>query len=245
MIKTSSVDRSSASVDRSSLSKPGVVRSSVTKKIITGVTGLGLFIFVIFHLLGNLLIFKEDPGAFNEYSHTLVSLGWILIGLELGLLVFFLFHIFYGLSVRWTGKQARSVGYYKLESGGKPSRKNLASTTMAITGVIILVFTVLHLRTFKFGPHYTTVVNGVEMRDLHRLVLEVFQNPGYVIWYVIAMVVLGFHLSYGFWSAFQSLGVYHPRLTPVLYAMGYILAIAIAAGYIAIPAWIYFTGGHP
>ena len=224
-------------------STPSVLKTSIIKKIITGLTGLGLFIFVIFHLLGNLLLFNKDPAPYNKYSHTLVSLGWILIVLELGLLAFFILHIVYAISIRLSGKKARPVGYYKLKSAGKPGRKTLASTNMLITGVVILVFTVIHLKTFKFGPEYKTVVDGIEMRDLHRLVVEVFQKPGYVIWYVAAMIFLGYHLSFGFWSAFQSLGIHHPRWTPALYTLGYVLAILLAAGYIGIPIWIYFMGG--
>ena len=80
------------------------------------------------------------------------------------------------------------------------------------------------------------------MRDLHTLVWEVFQNPIYVAWYVGALIFLGFHLRHGFWSAFQSLGVHHPRFTPVIYSVGILVAIIISVGFLGIPLWIYFTG---
>jgi succinate dehydrogenase / fumarate reductase cytochrome b subunit len=221
-----------------------IFKSSVGRKILTGITGLGLFLFVVEHLLGNLLALKKDPAPFNTYSHTLISLGWILIVAEIGLLAFFIIHIFNAISINVVSKKkARPVGYYKTASAGKPSHKTLSAITMAISGAILLIFIIIHLKTFKFGPEYTMVIDGVEMRDLHRLVVEVFQKPGYVLWYVVALVILGFHLSYGFWSAFQSLGINHPRLTPALSILGYVFAILIAGGFISIPIWIYFMGG--
>jgi succinate dehydrogenase / fumarate reductase cytochrome b subunit len=113
---------------------------------------------------------------------------------------------------------------------------------MIYTGAVLFIFLIIHLKTFKFGPNYTTDVDGVEMRDLHGLVWEVFQSPGYVTWYVAAMVLLGSHLWHGFWSAFQSLGVSHPRYTPIIYGIGIMVAAVLAVGFLGIPIWIYFTG---
>jgi succinate dehydrogenase / fumarate reductase cytochrome b subunit len=113
----------------------------------------------------------------------------------------------------------------------------------------VLVFLALHIKTFKYGPgaagekEYTTVVDGVEMRDLHKLVMETFQDPIYVVGYAIAMILLGLHLSHALWSACQSIGVYHPRYTPILYSGGRVLAFLISAGFFIVPVWIYFMGG--
>jgi succinate dehydrogenase / fumarate reductase, cytochrome b subunit len=93
--------------------------------------------------------------------------------------------------------------------------------------------------TFRFGPYYTVTVDGVEMRDLHRLVVEVFRNPVNVALYVAVMVLLGLHLRHGFWSALQSLGAYHPRWTPLWYTGGAIVAALLAVGFIVIPVWVY------
>jgi succinate dehydrogenase / fumarate reductase cytochrome b subunit len=224
-------------------STTSILKSSVTRKILAGITGLGLFVFIIEHLLGNLLLLKKDPAPYNQYAHNLFNLGWLLIVLEVGLLALFAIHIFNTLSIRLSRKKARPIAYHKTGRAGEPGRKTLPALYMAVTGSLLLVFVLLHLKTFKYGPWYTMTVNGVEMRDLHRLVTEVFHKPGYVFWYVLAMGFLGFHLSYGFWSAFQSLGLFHPRLTPALYKIGYVLAILITLGFISIPIWIYFTGG--
>ena len=219
-----------------------VLKSSVGKKFIMGATGLAMVIFLIEHLTGNLLLFDTNPDAFNEYSHFLISFGWLLVVVELILLAFFLLHVYSGISVARGRKAARPVRYAKSGDAGGPSKKSFASRTMIFTGLLTFVFVALHLWTFKYGPEYKTMVDGVEMRDLHRLVYETFSNPLYVAWYVGALLFLGFHLRHGFWSAFQSLGVNHPRYTPIIYSLGICLAIVIAAGFIGIPLWIFFTG---
>ena len=117
---------------------------------------------------------------------------------------------------------------------------------MVYTGLLVLVFIVIHLRTFKYGPAeaegYVSSIDGVEVRDLHRLVVEKFQQIEWVVGYVAAMILLGVHLSHAFWSAFQSLGFYHERYTPLLYSAGRALAVLISLGFLIIPIWIYFSG---
>ncbi len=217
-------------------------RSSVGKKYVMGLTGLLMILFLIEHLSGNLLLFSKDPAPFNKYSDFLMSFGDILVIVELIFLAFLLFHVFSGITVALGKLKARPHGYAKTASAGAPSKKSFSSVTMIWTGLLTFVFIAIHLKTFKYGPHYTTMVDGVEMRDLHKLVMEVFLNPIYVIWYVGALTFLGFHLRHGFWSAFQSLGFNHPRYMPIIYTVGIILAIVIAVGFIGIPIWIYFTG---
>ena len=88
---------------------------------------------------------------------------------------------------------------------------------------------------------YATSIEGEPMRDLHRLVIEIFQNEIYVAAYVLVMLFAGFHLRHGFWSAFQSLGANHPWMSPIIYAAAAIFAVTIATGFLAIPIWIYFV----
>jgi succinate dehydrogenase / fumarate reductase cytochrome b subunit len=220
--------------------------SSVGKKIITAITGLGLYLYIMLHLAGNLTLFAKDPGLFNRYAHFLTGFGWLLIIIELGLLLLFLIHIIGGIIVYLGKLRARPDGYVRYESAGVPSKKTVSSTTMIWTGLVIGLFATLHVITFKYGPGmeqgYVTVVNGVQMRDLYRLVIEVFSNKWNVIWYVGAMIFLGFHLRHAFWSAFQSLGANNPRLTPVFYGAGLALAVLLALGFLILPIFIYFTG---
>jgi succinate dehydrogenase / fumarate reductase cytochrome b subunit len=221
---------------------PLSIWSSIGKKFLMGFTGLGLVAFVIMHMVGNFLLFSNDPDPFNAYSHFLTNLGMLLYVVEFSLLLFFVLHSVSGVSVWLNARKARPVQYEEYKSAGHPSKQNFSSVSMVYTGVLLGIFLVVHIITFKYGPYYTTEVDGVEMRDLYQLVSEVFSNPLYVAGYVIVMIFLGSHLRHGFWSAFQSLAFYHRRYTPVIYVLGYIIAIVLAAGYIAIPVWVYFKG---
>lgn len=224
-----------------------IVWSSVAKKFINAITGLGLCIFIVVHLMGNLALLTGKAEAFNAYSHFLLNLGALIYITEAGLVAFFLFHMFTAVTVWWDQQMARPQSYKMTAAAGEPSKKTISSRTMIYTGAILLIFTILHLITFKYGPGinegYVVTIDGVVMRDLYRLTIEVFQKPGYVIWYVVAMGLLGFHLRHGFWSAFQSLGMNHPRWTPVIYGLALLFALIMALGFIILPVVIYFRGG--
>ncbi|MEX0684692.1 MAG: succinate dehydrogenase cytochrome b subunit [Balneolales bacterium] len=225
-----------------------IFKSPVGRKLLTGITGLALTLFVIGHLMGNLTLFL-GADAFNQYASFLHELGWLIYLVEAGLIIFFGFHIYMGISIWLRKRTARPVKYEKYASRGGKSKQTFSSQTMIITGLVLLVFTVVHVNTFKFGagwagePEYTTVVDGQEMRDLNKLVFEVFQNEFYVIGYVGVMILLGFHLRHGIWSAFQSLGTINNKLSLMIYTAGSILAILIALGFLVLPIWVYFTGG--
>ena len=220
-------------------------RSPVGKKILTGVTGLGLTIFVLVHMLGNLSYLSSDPNAYNNYADTLLNLGPLLYLIELGLLAFFIFHIVTGVSIYRRKRQARDAGYAVYKSVGQPSMQSFSSRTMIVTGLIVLVFLVIHLFSFKYGPGvaegYVVEVEGTEIRDLKRLMTENFQSPFYAFGYPLVVILLGFHLRHGVWSAFQSLGAMNPKLTPIIYTIGVILAVLITVGFIVVPLYIYFS----
>jgi len=97
-------------------------------------------------------------------------------------------------------------------------------------------------QTIRATWTYQTSEPGV--RDLNRLVIEIFRNPGYVAFYVIGMVVVGFHLWHGAASSVQTLGADTPRVTPIVRRLGVVLAIVIAVGFLSIPLWVFFTGGR-
>lgn len=213
--------------------------STVGTKVLIAVTGLGLFIFLILHLIGNTLFFV-GPETFNEYSHALISNPAIYL-IEAGLLLVFVLHVFKAATNWAANRRARPAGYHLKKPAGHTSRKGLSSTTMIVSGAITFVFVVLHLRTFKFGPWYETA-GGV--RDLHRLMVEVFSHPVYVVSYVVCMILIGMHLRHGIASAFQSLGANHPRYTPGLVRLGTTLAILIGGGFAIIPVLVFLFGGR-
>lgn len=220
--------------------------SPVGKKVFTGITGLGWFIFTIVHMTGNLSYFASDANAYNEYAHFLMSLGPLLWALEIGLLVFLIMHAFLGIGIYLNKRKARKAAYAKYASkGGEQTKQSLSSRTMIWTGLILLVFIVIHLASFKYGTYYEVMVNGEPMRDLKRLVTEKFQSPFYAFGYTAVVLLLAFHLRHGIWSAFQSLSLTNPRLTPVIYTAGTILGLLLATGFFVLPLYIYFTGGLP
>lgn len=220
--------------------------SSVIKKMLSGLTGLALTGFVIAHLLGNLTIFAGAE-ALNTYAHLLHSAGGgvLIYVFEAILLVFFLGHVVSGVQVWASRRRARPPEMRYVVSGdaGFSSRKSTSSMTMIYTGLLILAFIIFHLISFKFGPAepegYIAVHNGVEMRDVYRLVVEKFKNPYYTAGYVFMMALLGWHLRHGIWSAFQSLGLQHPKLMPYITAAGTVLAAALALGFIVLPIYVY------
>ena len=222
-------------------SQPIIIKfynSSLGKKIITGVTGLGLSLFVLFHMTGNLVLLT-DSEAYNRLAHFINSLGILLYLVEFILLGLVVFHVAIAISIQINKQQARLVNYDRLKSVGNPSKQSISSRTMIFTGLILLVFLVFHLLTFKFGTYYSTVVNGIEMRDLARLVIEKFQSPIYTFSYVGVMIFLGFHLRHGVWSAFQSIGAMNARFSPLIYTFAFILAVLIAVGFLVLPLAIY------
>ena len=223
--------------------------SSIGKKIVTGITGLSLVMFVITHLAGNLTLLAGAE-IFNAYAYFLEHLmhGIFIYFAEAGLLLLVGAHVVTGINIALRRGTARDVGYEIQGDAGAPSQKGVASTTMIISGLILFVFLVIHIIHFKYGPGeragYVTMVDGHPARDLYRLVVEEFNKPLPTFGYVFVMLLLGLHLHHGFWSAFQSLGVGSPRLTPVIRGVGVALAALLAIGFIAIPLYIYFMV-HP
>lgn len=194
-------------------------------------------------MAGNLTLFSE-ANAFNAYTFTLENLGWILYTLEFILVLGFILHAYVGISIWWRRQKNRPEGYEKYESKGGPSHMTWSSRSMIFTGIVLLVFLVIHLDSFKFAETEMTMLNGEQVRDLKALVLEKFQTPWYAFGYTFVMILLGFHLSHGFWSAFTSLTMRHNKLSGIIYTIGIIFAILMAVGFLFIPLYIYFTGGQ-
>lgn len=206
--------------------------SSIGKKQIMALTGFGLIGFTLTHLLGNFLILV-GPDAFNFYAYKLTSNPLIYVA-EAGLAGMFLGHILLAIVLKLQNSAARPVAYFTKVKTGRG--ETFASSTMPYTGIVLLVFLIIHLLNFKFGTQYETTVDGVAMRDLYRTVVEYFANPLYVTWYVFAMLCLGLHTSHGFASMFQSWGINHPKYNNIIKtsSLGYGLFVAVGFSTCAI-----------
>jgi len=214
----------------------GWLCSTIGRKQLVGVTGIGLSLFVLQHMLANLMILFS-PQMYNEYSHGLISNPLIYIA-EAGLLGIFAAHLLVAMRLTVSNWRARDSRYAVLPNGAK--RTTWTQRSLWAQGALILVFVILHLVTFKYGPHYTVNYGQGEIRDLHRLVVEVFQEPGYVLWYCVALVILGLHLWHGVGSSLQTLGAHHPRYQGAIRALSAFYALTVAAGFLSQPIYVFF-----
>lgn len=213
--------------------------SSIGTKLLIAFSGLCLFVFLIAHLSGNLL-FIVGPDAFNQYAHRLTSNPLVYLA-EAGLLAVFLLHVFKAVWMFIANQAARPSRYQKrtwAKTKSAASRKSVASATMIVTGTLILLFVVTHLATFKFGHYYETP-DGI--RDLYRLQIEIFSNPGYVAFYLLCMGLVFLHLWHGLSSAAQSFGIDHPTWTPRILVVGRVLALVIAGGFLVLPIYTFLV----
>lgn len=204
---------------------------------------MALLVFIVLHLAGNLLLYSKSSVPFNIYANSLDKLGALKEIGELGLFILFSSHAIVALWVTFRNRSSKGPRYTPQKSKKGPSRFNLSSTKMAVSGTILLFFLILHVYQFTLGPSidqgYVTQINGENVRDLYRLVAETFQNPFYVGLYVVVMVFLGMHLRHAFWSWMQSLGVMAPRWSSTIYTLGFLFALVIAVGFLGIPIWLY------
>ena len=221
-------------------SRSRYLSSLVTTKLIVGATGLLLFLYLILHIIGNALVFF-GPEIFNSYSHMLISNPLVPL-VEVALVVIALIHLVKTIRMTLQNREARPAPYAQKTWAGGTSQKSMASATMILTGVVLLIFIPIHVRMFKYGPEYQ--YGTTNMRDLYRLEVENFSSPMAVGLYLLVMVVVGFHLWHGVSSSFQSLGLSGPRFTPFVRKTGKALAVIIAGGFIAIAVWVFLYGAR-
>ena len=207
--------------------------SSLGKKFLMAITGAGLFLFVIGHLLGNLQIFL-GPEAINRYGHFLQTTPEILWPARIGLLVFVGIHIWASISLTLENRAARATRYEVKEVVDA----TLASRTMIWSGLIIFAFVAFHL------AHYTLMVVHPEFRDLrdangwhdiYRMIIIGFSNYWVSGFYVLGIGLLCIHLSHGGSAMFQSLGLNNAAYEAVIDRLATVAAVVIFLGYISIP----------
>lgn len=212
------------------------LKSTVGRKYLMGLTGLVWMGFVLTHMAGNMLILISSD-LYNSYGHALTSNKLVLYGAEIVLVSALFIHIFSAISLVKQNRSARETKYEMTPNGEKSGSK--ASQYMAVQGSIVLAFIITHLIGFKYGNYYETSVNGVVMRDLHRLIVEVFQNPVAVSWYVVALLLLMFHLSHGAASIFQSFGILERKMQTGIKRFAWAYALIVAGGFLSQPLYVF------
>jgi succinate dehydrogenase / fumarate reductase cytochrome b subunit len=197
--------------------------SSIGKKLLMALTGLAFIGFLAAHLAGNLTIYG-GKAAFNGYAEKLQSLGALLNVFRAGLITFALVHVLTGLYLFLQNRRARPVGYDAYASAGG---RTLSSRTMPYTGIVILAFVVYHLFHFTFVDKSATTV--------FDMVAAAFNRPLIMLLYAALMVVVALHVRHGFWSAFQTLGINHPKWMPAVSAASIAAGVVVALGFGMLP----------
>ena len=208
--------------------------SNIGRKLVMSLTGLFLIIFLIIHLIGNLQIILDSSGesftAFTVFMETNPLIKIMAYVLYAG----FLIHIIQGIGLYIINKRSKG-GKYAVSSSEEVT---FSSKNMSLLGGLILIFLIIHLADFFVPLKVTHVITDHELFDK---VVSLYHSPLYVIIYVIGMIVLGLHLSHGFQSAFQTLGLNHKKYTPFIKTVGLIYAIVIPLGFAIIPIVVYFS----
>lgn len=215
------------------------LNSSIGKKFVMAVTGICLIIFLIIHLINNLTMFG-GPEFFNAVVKNLDAIKPIVRVIEAILVIIFIFHIFNGVRLWYENKKAKPVGY---KINGSSQNSDITSRTMVITGSIIFIFLVIHLRTF-----WVSFNLGHPLAEEHQyfeIVAVAFSDWIYSILYVAAMIILGFHLNHGFQSAFQTFGWNNTKYFPLIKKLGLIYTLIMVIGFASIPIYfLFFYGGN-
>jgi len=214
--------------------------ASIGKKFIMSVSGIFLMMFILVHLTVNLLLIFDDSGGLFNRGAAFMATNPVIKIVEPVLGLGFLIHILWSLVVSYQNWRARPVRYAKSAPG---ESSNWVSRNMLILGALILTFLIIHLINFfwviKFDPHSLPNVRGTETEDTYALVSGLFKNSIlYCIMYIIGAVLLGLHLTHGFWSSFQTLGLNNKNWMKRLEWIAKVYAIIVAVGFSVIP--LYF-----
>ncbi|MDD3696565.1 MAG: succinate dehydrogenase cytochrome b subunit [Bacteroidales bacterium] len=214
-----------------------MMSSSIAKKAIMSVTGLFLILFLTLHVSANLTILAgpEVYGTVTEFMGTNPFVQIMVPVLAIGFIV----HIGYSFILTLRNRKTRPVPY----AAGNKSRglgpNHWASRNMLVLGFIILGFLVLHLSQFWTKMQWQQITGG-EAQDGYTLVTGYLGTPWVGICYILWFTALWFHLTHGFWSAFQTLGLNNQRLLPILRKVSFVYATLLFAGFTLIVLWCMF-----
>lgn len=200
--------------------------SSIGKKLLMALTGFCFIGFLTVHLAGNLTVYG-GANAFNSYSEHLHALGPLVTVAEWGLLALALIHVLIGSTLFYQNISARPVRYKVSKRAGG---RTIGSATMPYTGFLLLAFVILHLMNFHFVDKTDTTT--------FQIVSHTFGSPIYIGIYIAAMIVVAVHVSHGLWSAFQTLGVNHPKYTPFIMGLGVTVSVIFGIGFGFLPIYI-------
>jgi len=210
-----------------------IFTSSLGKKFLMALTGAGLFLFVIAHMVGNLQIFL-GPESINRYGHFLQTTPEILWPARIGLLALVIIHIWASISLTIENRAARATGYEVKELVAAST----ASRTMIWSGLIIFAFVCFHLAHYTLlwvHPEYRDLLDAQGQHDIYRMMIFGFSSWCVSGFYVLSIGLLCIHLSHGTSAMFQSLGLKNAAYADLIDCLAKVVAIVIFLGYISIP----------
>ena len=210
--------------------------SSLGKKFLMALTGAGLLLFVIGHLVGNLQIFL-GPESINRYGHFLQTTPEILWPSRIGLLVFVIIHIWTSISLTLENRAARATRYEVKELVAAST----ASRTMIWSGLVIFAFVCFHLAHYTLlvvHPEYRNLTDAQGRHDVYQMLVRGFSSYWVSGFYVLSIGLLCIHLSHGTSAMFQSLGLKNAEYADVIDRLAKVAAILIFLGYISIPVGV-------
>jgi len=217
------------------------LNSSIGKKFIMATTGILLLLFLVVHLLNNLLLFL-GPDIFNENVARLEAIKPLIRVIEILLLIIFVLHIYNAIKLYFENKKANPQKY---AINANSENSTFYSRFMNISGSIILIFLIYHLWTFWMSFNFSAhPVDG--SHPFYAIVQDTFANLFISIFYIVTMVILGFHLNHSFQSAFQTMGWQHNKYAPFVKKIGTVIAVIITIGFVSIPVFFYLAslGGN-
>jgi len=218
-----------------STNQAGFLQSSLGKKMLMSLTGLFLISFLVIHATLNSFIFFNDGGVmFNEGSEFMAHNPVIRV-IEIVLFLGIILHIIQALILTMQNNKARTIKY--AVNNGK-ANSTWYSRSMGLLGTLLLLFLIIHLKHFWVVSRFTDEISSGK-ETLFGEMKEVFANPYVVIIYLAGVVSLGYHLLHGFQSAFQTLGLNHPKYTPVIKKIGICFSIVITLVFASMPIAMY------
>ncbi len=205
-----------------------VFSSSIGKKLVMALTGLFFCLFLFLHVIDNLMVYRGKT-IFDAYVKSLHAIPLLVGVIEILLVFFAILHICFGLYLFYQNQKARPINYNTTKWAGG---RTLSSSLMPYTGLYILAFIIVHLINFRFALE--------EGKSIYDMMDSAFSNPWYIVFYVFTMIVVGLHIRHGFWSAFQTLGLNHPKYMPFIQKVSVIFAVVVAVSMASVPIYFYY-----
>lgn len=207
-----------------------VMMSSIGKKYLMALTGLGFIGFLCGHLAGNLTLYVGRD-AFISYAEHLHALGPLVTVAEISLLSLAIVHVLTGSTLFYQNFRSRPERYCVNKSAGG---RTIGSRTMPYTGFLVLIFVIIHLMNFHFVDKTDTTI--------FNIVAATFEDTVAMMFYIFSMVVVAIHVSHGLWSSFQTLGANHPKYMPGVMILSVVFAMVVGVGFGFLPIYVTMMG---